>query len=102
MPKAPSSYNPYRNTDRAIERRNWVIDRMAENGYITAAQARRPRRARLSHPRPTGAHIFAAEYYAEEVRRQIYERYGETKLYEVPLGADRRSTRASSPSPRRR
>ncbi len=47
---------------------------------------RRPRRARWKSPRaPTGAHIFAAEYYAEEVRRQIYERYGETKLYEGGL-----------------
>ncbi len=36
-------------------------------------------------PRPTGAHIFAAEYFAEEVRREIYERYGEKKLYEGGL-----------------
>ncbi|WP_332118917.1 penicillin-binding protein 1A [Azorhizobium caulinodans] len=86
LPKAPSSYNPYRNTDRAIERRNWVIDRMAENGYITAAQAEMAKKSPLEvTPRPTGAHIFAAEYYAEEVRRQIYERYGETKLYEGGL-----------------
>ena len=41
---------------------------------------------RSSDPaRPTGAHIFAAEYFAEEVRREIYERYGEKKLYEGGL-----------------
>ncbi|GGF65558.1 penicillin-binding protein [Azorhizobium oxalatiphilum] len=86
LPKAPSSYNPYRNTDRAIERRNWVIDRMAENGFITTAQAETAKKSGLDvTPRPTGAHIFAAEYYAEEVRRNILERYGETKLYEGGL-----------------
>ena len=35
--------------------------------------------------RPTGAHIFAAEYFAEEVRRYLYEKYGEKKLYEGGL-----------------
>ncbi len=86
LPKAPSSYNPYRDRERAIDRRNWVIDRMAENGFITAAQAETAKKSGLDvTPRPTGAQIFAAEYYAEEVRRQIYERYGETKLYEGGL-----------------
>ena len=35
--------------------------------------------------RPTGAHTFAAEYFAEEVRRYIFENYGEKKLYEGGL-----------------
>ncbi|TCT08112.1 penicillin-binding protein 1A [Aquabacter spiritensis] len=86
LPKAPSSYNPFRDRDRAIDRRNWVIDRMAENGFISNVDADAARKAPLDvTPRPTGAQIFAAEYYAEEVRRQIYERYGETKLYEGGL-----------------
>lgn len=86
LPKAPSTYNPFREHDRAIERRNWVIDRMAENGFITAAQAEAARKTPLSATsRPTGAQVFAAEYFAEEVRRQVYERYGETKLYEGGL-----------------
>src|SRR6202045_3742351 len=37
LPKAPSDLHPFRNRDRAIERRNYVIDRMVENGYVTAA-----------------------------------------------------------------
>ena len=86
LPKAPSSYNPFRDRTRATDRRNWVIDRMAENGFITAEQAEEARKSPLSvTPRPTGAQIFSAEYYAEEVRRQIYERYGESKLYEGGL-----------------
>ncbi len=35
LPKAPSNYNPFRFPERAISRRNWVIDRMVENGYVT-------------------------------------------------------------------
>ena len=35
--------------------------------------------------KPTSAHIFAAEYFAEEVRRELYDRYGEKKLYEGGL-----------------
>ena len=38
LPKGPNNYNPFRYPDRAIERRNWVIDRMVENGYVTAAE----------------------------------------------------------------
>ena len=41
LPKEPSALNPFRNHDRAIERRNYVIGRMAEDGYITADRRRR-------------------------------------------------------------
>ena len=86
LPKAPTNLHPYRQRDRAVERRNWVIDRMAENGYITAAEGEKAKRTQLNvNPRPTGAHVFAAEYFAEEVRREVYERYGEKKLYEGGL-----------------
>src|SRR6516165_4442996 len=70
----------------AVDRRNYVIDRMAEDGYITAAQAEKAKKDPLAVTvRPTGAHIFAAEYFAEEVRRYLYEKYGEKKLYEGGL-----------------
>ena len=38
LPKGPNNYNPFRYPDRALERRNWVIDRMVENGYATAQE----------------------------------------------------------------
>lgn len=86
LPKAPSTLHPFRMRDRAIERRNYVIDRMIENGYIKAAEGEKAKKEPLNvTPRPTGAHMFAAEYFAEEVRREIYERYGEKKLYEGGL-----------------
>ncbi|GAB4065777.1 penicillin-binding protein 1A [Ancylobacter sonchi] len=82
LPKGPNNYHPFRRHDAAVERRNWVIDRMAENGYITADQAEKAKATDLAVTvRPTGAHIFSAEYFAEEVRREIFERYGEDKLY---------------------
>src|SRR5271169_6374189 len=86
LPKAPSSLHPFRQRERAIERRNYVIDRMVENGYASREDGERAKKAPLNvTPRPTGAHIFAAEYFAEEVRREVYERYGEKKLYEGGL-----------------
>ena len=86
LPKAPSLLNPFRARERAIERRNYVIDRMREDGKITSAEAETAKKAPLAVTvRPTGAHIFAAEYFAEEVRREINERYGEKKLYEGGL-----------------
>jgi penicillin-binding protein 1A len=86
LPKAPTNLHPYRQRERALERRNWVIDRMTENGFITVADGEKAKRSQLNvNPRPTGAHIFAAEYFAEEVRREVYERYGEKKLYEGGL-----------------
>jgi penicillin-binding protein 1A len=86
LPKAPTSLHPFRARERALERRNWVIDRMVENGYVKADAGEAAKKTPLEvTPRPTGAHVFAAEYFAEEVRREIYERYGEKKLYEGGL-----------------
>jgi penicillin-binding protein 1A len=86
LPKAPTYLHPFRQRERAIERRNYVIDRMVENGYVKAADGEKYKKEPLNvTARPTGAHIFAAEYFAEEVRREIYERYGEKKLYEGGL-----------------
>ena len=86
LPKAPNNYHPFRARERAIERRNYVIERLVEDRYITAQEGEKAKKEPLSvTPRPTGAHIFAAEYFAEEVRREIYEKYGETKLYEGGL-----------------
>ncbi len=86
LPKAPNNYHPFRQRERAIERRNWVIDRMVEGGAIKAADGEKAKREPLNVTvRPTGSHIVAADYFAEEVRREVYERYGEKKLYEGGL-----------------
>src|SRR3989454_6544509 len=86
LPKAPAQLHPVRNRDRAVERRNYVIDRLLENGWIKQADADKARKEPLAvTSRSNAAHIFAGEYFAEEVRREIYERYGEKKLYEGGL-----------------
>jgi penicillin-binding protein 1A len=86
LPKAPNNYHPFRQRERALERRNYVLDRMAEDHYITAQEAEKAKKEPLKiTPRPTGAHIFAAEYFAEEVRRYIYDNFTEKKLYEGGL-----------------
>ena len=86
LPKEPSSLNPFRNHDRAIERRNYVIGRMQEDGYITAKQADEARAEPLVvNPRVLTPNSIAAGFFAEEVRRELQERYGEQKLYEGGL-----------------
>ncbi|MBZ0216494.1 MAG: transglycosylase domain-containing protein [Fimbriimonadaceae bacterium] len=86
LPKAPNNYHPVRYPERALERRNWVLDRMYENGYMSAEQAEQAKAQPMTlNFRPTGAQIFAADFFAEEVRRQLYEIYGQDKLYEGGL-----------------
>ncbi len=82
LPKAPSKYHPFRHTERATNRRNWVLKEMAENGYITEEQSE----AAINKPltvqlRPFGTHNFAANFFAEEVRRAMLAQYGEDRLY---------------------
>src|SRR5690349_14804953 len=86
LPKAPGTLHPVRNRDRSTERRNYVIDRLLENGWIKQADADKARKEPLIvATRSNAAHTFAGEYFAEEVRRDIFERYGEKKLYEGGL-----------------
>ncbi len=86
LPKAPNNYHPFRQTERAIERRDWVLDRMFENGYITDEQRVAAQAEGLNVvPRSTGTFLEASDYFAEEVRREIAQRYGDTGLYEGGL-----------------
>ena len=86
LPKAPNNYHPFRQRERAIERRNYVLDRMVEDRFLKPEEGEKWKKDPLAvTPRPTGAHIFAAEYFAEEVRRDLNDRYGEKKLYEGGL-----------------
>jgi len=86
LPKAPGTLNPVRNHDRAVERRNYVVDRLLENGWIKQTDADTARKDPLAVTnRTNSARTFAGEYFAEEVRRDLLERYGEKKLYEGGL-----------------
>ena len=86
LPKAPNNYHPFRFRERALERRNWVIDRMAEAGFVKTADADKAKKTPLGvTQKPSSVHTFAAEYFTEEVRRELNDRYGEKKLYEGGL-----------------
>ena len=86
LPKAPTNLHPFRQRDRAVERRNYVIDRMVEDRHVSPQDGEKAKKELLNvTPRPTGAHVFAAEYFTEEVRRDLFEKYGEKKLYEGGL-----------------
>jgi penicillin-binding protein 1A len=86
LPKAPSNYHPIRNKRRAVERRDWVIDRMAENQFISSEDAQKATSEDLvPHFRPAGAQSPEAQFFAEEIRRWIQVNYGDDKLYDGGL-----------------
>jgi penicillin-binding protein 1A len=86
LPKAPTDLHPFRNTERAIERRNYVIDRMVENGYETREAGAAAKVLPLDvNPRSVSPNNIAAGYFAEEIRRELLDRYGEKKLLEGGL-----------------
>src|SRR6202008_2449716 len=63
LPKGPNNYDPFRQRERATERRNYVIDRMVEDQYITPQEGEKAKEEPLNVTgRPTSAHVYAAEY----------------------------------------
>ncbi|WP_181707040.1 penicillin-binding protein 1A [Chthonobacter rhizosphaerae] len=86
LPKAPNNYNPFRFAERAMERRNWVIDQIVANGYVSReeGEAAKAEPIRVVN-RARGASVFAADYFVEEVRRNLLAMYGENGLYEGGL-----------------
>ena len=80
LPKAPNNYNPFKYADAAKARRDWVIDRMAEDRAITANEAAAAKASAIApsefrRPPP----IPASDWFAEEVRRQLVTKYGADK-----------------------
>ncbi len=77
LPKAPNNYNPFRFADAAKARRDWVLDRMADDHAISAAEASE---AKATPIRPAAFRrpetIVGAEWFGEEVRRQMIEQFG--------------------------
>nr|WP_231741783.1 penicillin-binding protein 1A [Paucibacter sp. KCTC 42545] len=76
LPKAPSAYNPINNPRRANIRQQYIIERMLENGYITAEQ-RDAAKAEVLRYRTVNESLPHAEYVAEAARQLIFSQYGE-------------------------
>jgi penicillin-binding protein 1A len=84
LPKGPSLYSPINHPDRAVKRRNLVINALLEDGKITAAQAADARSAplvlRLAHD-PNSL----SPYFVEEIRRYLENKYGADQVHEGGL-----------------
>ena len=77
LPKAPSAYNPIVNPSRARTRQLYIIERMAQNGFITADQAKTAKEEELHVKTGRDAGRVHAEYVAETVRQLVFNQYGE-------------------------
>ncbi len=77
LPKAPNNYNPFRFPEAARARRDWVIDRMAEDHAIGAEQAAAAK-AQPIVPSPYRRleTVAGSDWFSEEVRRQLVDRFG--------------------------
>ncbi|MGD9739714.1 MAG: penicillin-binding protein 1A [Bauldia sp.] len=76
--KGPSNYHPFRNTDAALERRNWVIDRMVENGYVTFDEGESAKAEPLGvSPRTARPLIFAADRFDPTFADLFQTTYGQ-------------------------
>ncbi len=75
LPKAPNNYNPTRNHEAALTRRNWVIGRMHEEGYVTQAEMDTALKEPLAIADRDGSETVTADYFAEEVRRELVDKY---------------------------
>jgi penicillin-binding protein 1A len=85
LPKAPNNYNPQRYPEAAKARRDWVVERMLDAGFVTAEQAEKALRMPLQLRRRDDTEVVTASYFAEEVRRELLQRYGEKALYQSGL-----------------
>jgi penicillin-binding protein 1A len=86
LPKGPNNYHPFQHRERAIERRNYVIDRIEADGFVTAEEAAKAKAEPLGvNPRALSPNTYVAGYFAEEVRRELLDQYKEKGLYEGGL-----------------
>ena len=81
LPKAPNNYHPVRRPEAARARRDYVLNRMAEDGYISLAAAAAEMAGMVRVRPPSTADAARADYFVEEVRRKLRGTFGERGLY---------------------
>ena len=81
LPKAPNNYHPVRHPAAAVARRDWVIGRLIDENLIAPDEARTALATPLAMEKRGESATVEADYFAEEVRRQLADRYGEATLY---------------------
>ena len=81
LAKAPSAVNPYTNPEKLLARRNYVLGRMVEDGYITKDEADAAKALPLTTTRRLkGPEYAAATYFVQELRKDLIKSYGEDTL----------------------
>ncbi len=85
LPKAPNNYNPQRYPEAARARRDWVIDRMVEAGFVTPDDGRAAQARPIELHRRDNTEIVNSPYFTEEVRRELAARFGDKALYQSGL-----------------
>ena len=81
LPKAPSRYNPKKNYEKSLARRNWVLKRMYINDYINKNDYDYYSEKPIEIVASKNKQIYSSDYYLEEIRKQIIREYGEDFLY---------------------
>ena len=81
LPKAPSSLNPFRNYRKAKDRRDWVISRMEEEGYIGKNDAEHFKKKPILLKSPSDRKIIAEDFYSASVREKLFEMMGKDSVY---------------------
>ncbi len=86
LPKAPSTYHPVRQKDRAIARRNFVLKEMTENGYLETEVAEAAKLADLKTVQGGDYTSYkgklpARDYFTDEIRRQLSDTFGEDEFF---------------------
>ncbi len=77
LPKAPSKYNPVVNPERALERRNWILGRMLQLGYINQSQYEKGIAEPINLDMPDRGVSNRFPYIGEMVRSELIEKFGE-------------------------
>jgi penicillin-binding protein 1A len=81
MPQAPSRYSPVRNPELARQRQAYVLNRMVEEGFVTAAEAAAALETKLDLTRRRNIYLEEVPYFTEHIRRYLEARYGAEELY---------------------
>lgn len=85
LPKGPANYDPEENYERAKERRNYVLDQMLINGFITNEEFEIADNVPITVRKRDKSEVAEADFFAEEVRRKLADKYGAEVLYEGGL-----------------
>jgi penicillin-binding protein 1A len=85
LPKAPNRYSIARNEKEAYARRDYVLGRMLDDGYITLPELQQAKAEKLTLRKRGATEVVQADFFAEEVRRNLMAAYGEKGLYEGGL-----------------